>query len=44
VRDSMPAVAALHPLNGFLILALGILPLAWQVLAGALDELRPATA
>ena len=29
MRDSMPAVAALHPLNGFLILALGIL-LAWQ--------------
>lgn len=29
LRESMPAVAALHPLNGFLILALGIL-LAWQ--------------
>jgi hypothetical protein len=29
MRDSVPAVAALHPLNGFLILALGIL-LAWQ--------------
>ena len=29
MRDSMPAAAALHPLNGFLILALGIL-LAWQ--------------
>jgi hypothetical protein len=29
MRDGMPAVAALHPLNGFLILALGIL-LAWQ--------------
>jgi len=29
MRGSMPAVAALHPLNGFLILALGIL-LAWQ--------------
>jgi hypothetical protein len=28
-RESMPAVAALHPLNGFLILAIGIL-LAWQ--------------
>ena len=29
MRDSTPAVAALHPLNGFLILGLGIL-LAWQ--------------
>ena len=29
MRDSMPAIAALHPLNGFLILGLGIL-LAWQ--------------
>jgi Family of unknown function (DUF6220) len=29
MRDSMPAVAALHPLNGFLILAIAIL-LAWQ--------------
>jgi heme A synthase len=29
MRESLPAVAALHPLNGFLILALGIL-LAWQ--------------
>lgn len=28
-RESMPALAALHPLNGFLILAIGIL-LAWQ--------------
>jgi hypothetical protein len=28
-RESMPAVAALHPLNGFLILGIGIL-LAWQ--------------
>ena len=28
-RENMPAVAALHPLNGFLILAIGIL-LAWQ--------------
>ena len=28
-RGSMPAIAALHPLNGFLILGLGIL-LAWQ--------------
>src|SRR5262245_25374177 len=27
-RESMPAVAALHPLNGFLILAIGIV-LAW---------------
>lgn len=29
MRENMPAVAALHPLNGFLILAIGIL-LAWQ--------------
>ena len=29
MRESMPAIAALHPLNGFLILGLGIL-LAWQ--------------
>ena len=29
MRESMPAVAALHPLNGFLILAIGVL-LAWQ--------------
>ena len=29
MRDSTPAIAALHPLNGFLILGLGIL-LAWQ--------------
>ena len=28
-RENMPAVAALHPLNGFLILAIAIL-LAWQ--------------
>jgi hypothetical protein len=28
MRDSTPAIAALHPLNGFLILGLGIL-LAW---------------
>jgi hypothetical protein len=30
LRDSMPAVAALHPLNGFLILALGILTTWWS--------------
>jgi len=29
MRESIPAIAALHPLNGFLILGLGIL-LAWQ--------------
>ena len=29
MRDSAPAIAALHPLNGFLILGLGIV-LAWQ--------------
>jgi Family of unknown function (DUF6220) len=29
MRENMPAVAALHPLNGFLILAIGIV-LAWQ--------------
>jgi heme A synthase len=29
MRESAPAVAALHPLNGFLILAIGVL-LAWQ--------------
>ena len=29
MRESAPAVAALHPLNGFLILAIGLL-LAWQ--------------
>jgi hypothetical protein len=29
MRESMPAVAALHPLNGFLILAISIV-LAWQ--------------
>lgn len=29
MRESAPAIAALHPLNGFLILGLGIL-LAWQ--------------
>ena len=29
MRESMPAVAALHPLNGFLILAISVL-LAWQ--------------
>ena len=32
MRESMPAVAALHPLNGFLILAIGGLTtyLSWQ--------------
>lgn len=29
MRDSAPAIAALHPLNGFLVLGLGIV-LAWQ--------------
>jgi hypothetical protein len=29
MRENMPALAALHPLNGFLILAIGML-LAWQ--------------
>ena len=29
MKQNMPAVAALHPLNGFLILAIGVL-LAWQ--------------
>ena len=30
MRESMPAVAALHPLNGFLILAIGILTAWWS--------------
>src|SRR6187431_2340666 len=29
MRESMPAVAALHPLNGFLILAIGALTTYW---------------
>ena len=41
LRASLPAVAALHPLNGFAILAVGVLTtrVAWQVRAG-----RPAVA
>ena len=30
MRESMPAVAALHPLNGFLILAVGALTTYWS--------------
>ena len=30
LRESMPAVAALHPLNGFLILAVGALTTYWS--------------
>ena len=45
MRESMPAVAALHPLNGFLILALGALTtyLSWQG-RGALTEPADASA
>ena len=40
MRDSMPAIAALHPLNGFLILAIGILTAWWS----SQDRRQPATA
>ena len=30
MRESMPAVAALHPLNGFLILAIGAVTTYWS--------------
>ena len=38
LRESMPVVAALHPLNGFLILAIGILTAWWSWQARASDS------
>ena len=39
MRESMPAVAALHPLNGFLILAIGGLTtyLSWQARGASIE-------
>ena len=45
LRESMPAVAALHPLNGFLILAVGALTTYWSWQArGASTEPADASA
>jgi hypothetical protein len=42
VRESMPAVAALHPLNGFLILAIGIATAWWSWQAGTMPSTATA--
>ena len=44
MRDSMPAIAALHPLNGFLILAIGILTAWWSWQARSATEVASASA
>jgi len=43
MRDSMPAVAALHPLNGFLILAIGILTAWWSWQARSTNAVATAS-
>ena len=46
LRADYPAIAALHPVNGFLILAVGaiIARLSWQVRHEASTSAEPATA